>query len=121
MITLKARDRILERNRTVLRRNVVELENLLHSFPDLFEWRRPKGGCVAFPRYTGPDGVEAFCRSLIEDSGVLLLPASVYRSELTQTPVDHFRVGFGRVKAFEEGLQAMREHLESKARAGSNV
>ena len=62
------------------------------------------------PRYKGADGVERFCQELVEQSGVLLLPASVYRSELTQTPNDRFRIGYGRANT-AAGLDAMREHL----------
>jgi aspartate/methionine/tyrosine aminotransferase len=51
---------------------------------------------VAFPRYLGAEGVENFVRRLIETAGVLLLPASVYHSELTPTPAQNFRIGFGR-------------------------
>lgn len=114
VIALKNRNQILERNRAILRTNVEKLEQLFAEFPALFDWQRPRGGCVAFPRYTGPDGVEEFCRSLIEDSGVLLLPSSIYRSELMATPSDNFRIGFGRKNVFEEGLFAMRTHLERK-------
>ena len=113
VIALEHRDTILDRNRAIVRENVVKLEALFNDFPGLFEWQRPKGGCVAFPKYTGPDGVEAFCKSLLKDSGVLLLPASVYKSELMDTPVDNFRIGFGRGAVFAEGLEAMRSHLET--------
>lgn len=113
VVALKHRETILDRNRALVARNVVKLEALFNDFPSLFQWQRPKGGCVAFPKYTGPDGVEAFCKSLLKDSGVLLLPASVYKSELMDTPVDNFRIGFGRDAVFEEGLKAMRSHLET--------
>jgi len=114
IIALKNRDRILNRNRNIVRKNITVLDQFFDDFPMLFEWQRPQGGCVAFPRYTGDDGVEEFCRSLIEDSGVLLLPSSIYRSELMETPADHFRIGFGRVEVFETGIEAMRRHIENK-------
>ena len=81
-----------------MQENIEILEKFFLSYPDLFEWQRPDGGCIAFPKYTGPEGVEAFCKSLVEESGVLLLPASIYRSELLETPKNRFRVGFGRGK-----------------------
>ena len=74
---------------------------------------RPMGGCVAFPKYTGPGTGEAFCRLLIEESGVLLLPSSIYSSELTDVPQDHFRIGIGRDQVFKDGLAAMRTHFET--------
>ncbi len=114
VIALRSRDRILERNRAIVRNNILALERFFGDYPALFEWQRPQGGCVTFPRYIGEDGVEAFCRSLVEDSGVLLLPSSIYRSELMATPTDCFRIGYGRLGVFEQGIQVMREHIENK-------
>jgi hypothetical protein len=37
------------------------------------------------------------CTELVESEGVLLLPASIYRSALTPTPGDRFRIGVGRL------------------------
>ena len=113
MIALKNRESILSRNRALMQENVSQLEALFNDFPGLVEWQRPLGGCVAFPRYTGPGNVESFCRSLIEDSGVLLLPSSIYASELTDVPDDRFRIGFGRDSVFKEGVVAMRCHFEN--------
>ncbi len=45
------------------------------EFPDLFDWRQPDGGCITLPRYLGKDGVETFCRRLVEEAGIVLLPA----------------------------------------------
>jgi len=112
LIALQARGSILPRNRALLLQNVVLLEQLLQDFPGLIEWQRPQGGCVAFPRFVGPGGVESFCRTLLEQSGILLLPSSIYVSELTDVQPDRFRIGFGRDKVFKDGLQAMRVHFE---------
>jgi len=111
LIALKARDTILARNHSRLLENVLLLEKLLEDFPGLIDWTRPLGGCVAFPKYIGPGDGETFCRSLIEQSGVLLLPSSIYSSEVAETPRNHFRIGFGRDKVFKEGLEAMRFHF----------
>lgn len=114
LIALKSREKILERNRAIVRANQKDVETFFSEYSHLFAWRRPQGGCVAFPRYLGADGVESFCRELIEESGVLLLPASLYRSELMSTPKDHFRIGYGRLEVFQQGLQALREHLDRR-------
>lgn len=113
LIALRAREQILARNHNIMMRNAVALEKVFADFPGLFEWIRPMGGCVGFPRYLGPDGVEEFCRKLIEDSGILLLPSSIYKSELGSTPPDHFRIGIGRDQVFTNGLAAMRAHIEA--------
>lgn len=109
-IALQNADRILARNNALISANIVELKSFFAEFAHLFEWYTPEGGCVAFPRYLGSDGVEAFAKSLVEDAGVLLLPASIYTSDLNPTPDNRFRIGFGRSN-LSEGLAAMRAHL----------
>ncbi|GAA2520104.1 aminotransferase class I/II-fold pyridoxal phosphate-dependent enzyme [Pilimelia columellifera] len=96
LIALRARDAILARNRALVTDNIALVDDFVAHFAGLFEWTPPEGGCVAFPRYLGEDGVEAMCANLVEQTGVLLLPASVFSSELTTTPTDRFRIGVGR-------------------------
>ncbi|MGI9373612.1 MAG: aminotransferase class I/II-fold pyridoxal phosphate-dependent enzyme [Hyphomicrobiales bacterium] len=111
LIALKARDGILERNRSVVRENLAKLDAFFADYSDLFDWAHPDGGCVAYPKYTGAGDVGAFCERLVEESGVLLLPASIYRSELIESPPQRFRIGCGR-RNIDEGLAAFREFLE---------
>ncbi|MER7960257.1 aminotransferase class I/II-fold pyridoxal phosphate-dependent enzyme [Streptomyces sp. NPDC096030] len=103
-IALKARTTILDRNRALIAANLPLFDTFFTEHPGLFQWQAPDGGCVAYPRYLGHDGVEKFCTRLAEEAGVLLLPASIYRSELTPTPTDRFRIGIGRAHP-EEGIQ----------------
>jgi aspartate/methionine/tyrosine aminotransferase len=110
LIALRAGDRILARNRRIIDDNLPLFDAFFARFPDLFEWAPPQGGCVAYPRYLGADGVEAMCTDLVEQEGVLLLPASIYRSELTPTPADRFRIGVGRVGP-GEGLERWSDWL----------
>ena len=73
---------------------------------DLFDWKIPDGGCIGYPKYLGDEGVEAFCENLIENHSIMLLPSSVYQSELGATVGDHFRIGYGRIK-MKDGLEAL--------------
>lgn len=109
-IALKASEAILGRNRALVRHNLGLLDAFFAEFPHLFEWRQPDGSCIAFVRYLGADGVERFTERLVEESGVLLLPSSIYRSELGTVPKDYFRIGFGRT-GMEGGLAAFRGWL----------
>ena len=111
LIALKARERLLERNRRIVHDNVAEYARVFGEFPELFDWKEPDGGCVTFIRYKGRDGVEEFARRALEEAGVLFLPASIFQSELSEVPVDRFRVGVGRAHV-SEGLQALRTWLE---------
>ena len=112
VIALGVREELLTRVRTLMLENVTKLEAFFASYPDLFDWQRPDGSCIAYPKFTGRGGVEAFCESLVEDAGVLLLPSSIYRSELLPTPDDRFRIGFGRSN-IDEGLEAFGVYLDS--------
>jgi hypothetical protein len=109
-IALRSRDTILMKNRDLVNRNASLLDDFFSQFPDLFEWRRPDGGCVAFPRYSGEEGADAFCEDLLKHTGVLLLPPRVYSSKLSHTPKDRFRIGFGR-RHVAEGLKVFRDYL----------
>ena len=112
-IALLHRDELLARNCAIIDENLPKWDAFFARYPDLFDWRRPDGSCMAFPKYKGPEGVEAFTRSLVEDSGVLLLPSTIYRSELCATPTDRFRLGFGR-KGLDEGLAALDAHIAQR-------
>jgi aspartate/methionine/tyrosine aminotransferase len=111
-IALKARERILSRNRDLTAENLQKLAAFFARHTDRFEWYEPDGGCVAYPRYTGSEGVESFCARLVNDAGVLLLPGSMYRSDLMRTPQDRFRIGYGRC-GMDEALEAFESFLET--------
>jgi aspartate/methionine/tyrosine aminotransferase len=111
IIGLENRDKILGRNCGIIDENLPKWDAFFSRHPKLFEWRRPDGSCMAFPRYLGSEGVEEFARTLVEEGGVLLLPSTIYRSELGPTPEDRFRLGLGR-RGLEEGLAAMEAHVD---------
>ena len=112
-LALRHGEAIQARNRAIIRRNLPLFDAFFARWPELFDWERPQGGCICFPRYKGADGVEAFCRDLVEQAGVLLAPASLFRSNLADTPTDRFRVGVGRSNP-EPALEAMERFLERR-------
>lgn len=120
-IAIKAGDAILSRNRRIAECNLTRLNRFFADHDDLFSWHVPGGGVVGYPRYKGAEGVEALCARLVEEQGVLLLPASIYRSDVAPTPDDHFRIGFGR-HDFPAGLDALtaglRREFSGQRRAG---
>lgn len=112
-IALKSRERILKKNMGVIAENLRVLDAFMDEFRHLFDWHVPEGGCVTFIRYKGRDGVERFTAQMVEECGVLLLPSSVFRSELAAVPDDCLRVGFGRSHV-PKGVEVMREWLRSR-------
>ena len=109
-VALKNRDKLLTRNCSIIDQNLPKWDAFFARYPQLFEWSHPDGSCMAFPRYKGEDGVEQFCQSLVEQSGVLFLPSTIYSSDLSATPNDRFRLGFGRI-GLDEGLAALDAHM----------
>jgi aspartate/methionine/tyrosine aminotransferase len=91
LIALRARDRILARNRTIIAANLERLDRFFADWPHAFTWIRPRAGSVGFPRLLGGLSADAFCDELVDRQGVLLLPGSVF-----DYTGEHFRIGFGR-------------------------
>lgn len=110
IIALKNRCEILARNCRIIDDNLPKAEAFFQRHEDLFEWRRPDGSCMVFPRYKGEDSVAEFAENLVRESGVLVLPSTIYTSDLGPTPTDRFRMGLGR-KGLDAGLAAMDAHI----------
>ena len=105
---------IRARNRAIIDANLPVFDAFFAAHGERFEWAPPQAGCVCFPRYLGADGVEAFCRDLVEEAGVVLLPASMYASALGEVPPDRFRLGIGRADP-EPALEALAAWLAHRA------
>ena len=106
-------EQLRARTRATLAENLPLFEAFFAEWEELFEWEPPAGGCVCFPRYLGDDGVEAFCRALLEEAGVVLLPAGIFASALADIPADRFRIGLGRRNP-EPALAAFGEFLRAR-------
>ena len=113
-VALNNRAPILERNRRLVDSNLALLNEFMARRAGLFEWTEPDGGCIAYPRYVGPGTVQDFVQRVIDDIGVLLVPADAFQSELGPTPTDRFRVGFGRAY-FPQALAELDEYLSKGA------
>lgn len=113
-VALDARGAILDAVLARARRNLARLDAVLASRPDLFEWRPPQAGVLAFPRYRGREGAEAFAARLVQETGILVVPSTVYRSALADVPGDHLRIGFGR-RSLDEALDRLRAWLSDEA------
>jgi aspartate/methionine/tyrosine aminotransferase len=112
-LALRNAEAISKRNRDIMRTNLPLLEATMARCADLIEWDAPDGGCVMFPRYTGADGIEAFAESLVQERSAVILPASIYRSQLLDIPTDRFRLGMGRANP-EAGWAQLEVHVQSR-------
>jgi len=106
LVALRARDRVLERSRSIVTANLERLDRFFDDWPDRFTWVRPRAGSVGFPRLTVPGiTIDDWSAALVEAEGVLLLPGSEFGFG-----GNHFRLGFGRTD-----LPVALERLEAFA------
>ncbi len=109
-LALRNAEAVTARNRRIMHDNLPALQAMMKRCEGIVEWSAPDGGCVMFPRYLGADGVEAFAESLVRERSAVVLPASVYASQLLEIPRDRFRIGMGRANP-EEGWAQLEAHL----------
>jgi aspartate/methionine/tyrosine aminotransferase len=91
IIALRARDRVLGRSRDIVAGNLALLDGFFARRAGTFDWVRPRGGSIGFPRLRADTSIDKFVAELVEAEGVLLLPGSTFGH-----PGNHFRIGFGR-------------------------
>jgi aspartate/methionine/tyrosine aminotransferase len=90
IVALKNKQRILDRNLQLVRSNLTLLNDFFERYRHIFAWSAPKAGPIAFPGLT-KGKVAEFCQTLVAETGVLLLPGTLYDSTY-----NNFRIGFGR-------------------------
>jgi aspartate/methionine/tyrosine aminotransferase len=105
LVALRAKDILLERNLRLIQTNLALVGSFFAQYPTLFKWLKPDGGSIAFPAWTGPGSVEAFCQAILEEQGVMIVPGSIF-----DFPGQHFRLGLGRLN-FGEALACVRRYL----------
>jgi aspartate/methionine/tyrosine aminotransferase len=105
---LRARERILARNRGIVLRNLEIAAEFFERHRDLFTWVRPRAGSVSLASLNRAVPVGDFCNALFHRRGVMLLPGPVFDLE-----GNYFRVGIGRA-GMEEGLAAFEDYLREE-------
>ena len=105
VIALKHGDKLLERNKAIIRENLKTAESFFEKYSDVFQQRPMAAGSVAFHKLITGEDIDAFCLRAVEEQGVLLLPGSVYG-----VSEPFFRMGYGR-KSFAENLRKLDEFL----------
>ncbi|HKI58775.1 MAG TPA: aminotransferase class I/II-fold pyridoxal phosphate-dependent enzyme [Trueperaceae bacterium] len=77
-VALKHRETLAARNLAIVHHNLPQLTAFLERHQDTFTWVPPQAGPIGFVRLGTGEDVDAFCRRVVEDADVLLLPGSVY-------------------------------------------
>jgi aspartate/methionine/tyrosine aminotransferase len=105
-VAIRLRGAVFERNRALVRANLDLLEAFMARRADLLEWVPPAAGPVAYPALRTGEGAHAFCARVLEQTGVLLMPGTLF----DDCDHRHVRIGYGR-KTFPEGLARLEEAL----------
>lgn len=106
LITLRAKSEILQRNRSIVDQNLPLLDSAIAESDGALSWVRPGGGCVGFVRIEVAGGVDLFAHRLVDETGVLIMPARIF-----DFPGNYFRVGFGR-RSMPQALERFLSFLE---------
>lgn len=105
IIALKHGDKLLQRSIDIIQGNLKLADQFFARYEHLFQNNRPMSGPIAFHKIKIDQSIEDFCEDLVQKSGVLLLPASIYSFK-----GPFFRMGYGR-KSFEQCLNIFEQYL----------
>lgn len=107
IMALRAKDRILERNREGMLKNLSILDAFMKKNQKYVSWKRPQSGTTALLKLLLPVPIEAFAENLVRAEGVLIMPGSVF-----DLPGNFFRIGFGK-----RNMASILERFESYLRS----
>ena len=105
VVALKHGEEILLRNRNIILDNLAIADKFFTKYRHLFQNNKPQSGPIAFHKIKINQPIDLFCEELVQKSGVLLLPASIYSYE-----GQFFRMGYGR-KSFAESMERFEQYL----------
>ena len=104
-IAIRNFQQLAERNRARCDANLTRFDSFVRRHPEFISYTPPEGSSICFPRLSGRAesdfgrDAEAMALSLLADTGILLLPGSLYAEKYAR----NWRLGFGR-EDFAEGL-----------------
>ncbi len=114
IIGLRNREELLERTMEIVRQNIKIFKEVVSEYPEVLQWQEPRSCTISFFRLKGwglklgSGGATGFCDVMVKESGVMMVPSSVYNYQ----PDEYVRVGFGR-KNFVRVMEEFRRFLDS--------
>ncbi len=88
--------------------NLPRVDAFLERHAKGFSWTRPAASPIGFVRVHGVDDATGFCEQVVAETGVLLLPGSVYDEP------GHVRIGFGRLN-MPDALGRLEQWVETRS------
>lgn len=105
LIALRAKERILKRNRSIVLHNFSILQAFVQRHPKSIRWTPPESGSIALLELLLPIPIDQFMEHLVKETGILIMPGTVF-----DLAGNFFRIGFGR-KNMPEVLELFEEFL----------
>jgi aspartate/methionine/tyrosine aminotransferase len=106
-LALSQAEAIIQRNLAIIQTNLKYIREFMATRTETFSWREPLAGPIAFARLRHGSAA-AFCEALVNEKGVLLVPATVF-----DFGDQHLRFGLGR-RNFPDGLARLNEYFETR-------
>jgi len=91
IMALSNKDKIIAAHKTRIRKHLRVLDEFFHEYQDCFEWNRPLGGSVCFPKLRASRDTFLFCEELVRECGIMLVPSRMF-----MYGDNHVRIGYGR-------------------------
>lgn len=108
-LAVRHRDKLIERACRIARRNFAIADAFMRAHTQYFDYIPPHAGLLMFPRLKVDADSVTFCRDLIREQGVMLVPGQAFERE------GHFRLGYGDDTALlEEGLEKFDRYLRER-------
>ena len=105
-LAIENKDKIIERNLQIILKGKEILSEWIKSEPNI-SWVEPQGGTTALIKYNLPMSSVELCKNLLNDTGVLFLPASTLEIE------GYLRIGYcSDVKKLKEGLDKFSKWIK---------
>jgi len=103
LIALNAKDQLIARTLDIVNTNLMVLDQFFAQYSGVVRWNRPHVGMITFVELTHNTSIDTFAEQLVEQEGVMIVPASQFDIE-----GNFFRLGYGR-----RNLPQALEHFES--------
>lgn len=107
IMALRAQETIIARNLEIIQKNLAYAGAFFAQHEKKFLWIKPQAGSVAFPKWKPDTPVDDFCRAVLAQQSVMIVPGSIF-----DATGNHFRLGLGR-ENFAEALQRVQAFLQT--------
>jgi aspartate/methionine/tyrosine aminotransferase len=109
LIALQNRNKLWQRNRRLVERNLKILDDWIANEPRA-DYVRPEAGTTAFIKIESELPMSAFCEKLMAETGTLVVPGSCFERE------DYVRIGYANEEAtLIAGLEQLSLFLKEQA------